>query len=55
MTYDADKSIDLSYRFLLGLWLAGALCLAAALLMDEEKVQDPCTVMQMHFDFYCKG
>ena len=49
MNYDTEKSIDLSFRMLVGLWLAGALCLALALAAQVD-APPTCTMMQLHFD-----
>jgi len=50
MTYDADRSIDLSFRLLAFVWVAGVLCLAAALYMNSEQVDEPCSFAELHFD-----
>ncbi|WP_155859900.1 hypothetical protein [Kordiimonas gwangyangensis] len=48
MTYDADKAIDFSFRLLALVWLAGVICLAAALYMESE-AEEPCTFADQHF------
>jgi hypothetical protein len=50
MTYDADRSIDLSFRLLALVWVAGVLCLAAALYMEHERADEPCSFAELHFD-----
>jgi tRNA splicing ligase len=50
MTYDADRSIDLSFRLLALVWVAGVLCLAAALYMNSEHMDEPCSFAELHFD-----
>lgn len=49
MTYDADQSIDLSFRLLALVWVAGVLCLAAALYMDSD-AEETCSFAELHFD-----
>ena len=48
MTHDADKSIDFSFRLLAVVWVAGVLCLAAAL-YRESCTEKPCTFADQHF------
>ncbi|WP_417449348.1 hypothetical protein [Kordiimonas sp.] len=49
MTSDTDRSIEFSFRLLAALWVAGLLCLVAALAMQKDALPE-CSFAQLHFD-----